>query len=390
MRKEARALLAEANAYFERGRYLDAVGTSRRGLAVQPDEVRFQTLMTRCYVKLGKGREAMDAAKKAMEMDPGRADCHLVLALALWSNRKIDEAMRTIGNSLRLYPNEPALFNVQARLFAAKGRWKESLRAAESGLALRPDDRALLEARGEALSRLGRTQEAQEVLARVVGEDPDQGSALEQLGWNELRSGNFQAAARLFQDALRNNPNDAMARVGLLDCLRAAVPPYRLVAKFNDKMRGLGPGLGLLSMLIFSAIRGVITSLGDVNKTASGWVAICIAVPVCFFLLLKPVSQCFVLFHPIGRDALYPAERALVWWFLVWFGVSLLVLLLIVLAPTRGYFGLFWPAFVGLGAFVLLSFTRDTSKSALVLAHVIGGGFAVFSLGYLVVHARGG
>jgi|GEM_PF-6189235 len=377
--------LQQARAYFDRGMIEDCIGAIRKGQAAEPQNHHYLTLLARCYVKQKKSRDAMKTATQAMQMAPNSAECHIVMALAQWSSQKIDEALKTVDLGLQKHPNQSSLFEIRSRLYAAKSRWKDSLAAAESGLVLRPNSSVLAELRGQALSRLGRTEEAGQVLAGAIADNPDQSSTLAQMGWNELRMGQFQKAARLFQDALRNDPNSSNARLGLLECLRAAVPPYRIVAKVNDRLRGMGRGFAVAPWLIYYLLRSGATAAGESGNGLPPAVGLTLSGLVAVVALIRPVSQGFVLFHPIGHDALYPAERAIAGWFLIWFAISLVSLPLLLAIHNDKLLGMLWPSFLGLFIFTMLSYLRDTSKNMLVLTHVLGGICSVLAVGALVV-----
>jgi len=383
--KTSEPWLSQAWAHFDRGRLEDCIGAIHKGQAANPEDFRFLTLLTRCYVRQRKAREAMKSAQQAIKMSPDHPESHIALTLALWSNRRIDEALKTVASGLQTHPNEPTFFELQSRMLAAKGKWKDSLKAAEQGLTLRPNSPVLAELKGTALSRLGRTDEAHEVLANAIADNPDKASTLEQMGWNELRKGRFSQAAKLFQDALRNDPNRSRARLGLLECLRAMVPPYRAVAKFNDRMRGLGSGFVIGPWVIIVMLRSGAIAAGASAKNFPPVIGLTIIAVLVVFALLRPISQCFVLFHPVGHDALFPAERAIAAWFLGWFVFSAVSLTLLLTVHNDDLPAMLWPSFAGAFAFALLSYTRDTSRKALLTAHVLGGVCSVLAIGAIAV-----
>jgi predicted TPR repeat methyltransferase len=118
------------------------------------------------------------------------------------------------------------------------GDVNRALRLFDRAVAIRPDHPLALARRGLALAQLRRTPEAIESLRCAAAAEPDLAEVRRAIGDLLLQTGQNRAAAAEFHEALRINPQDALASFFLTAAQKtpgAAPPPAAYIQQlFND------------------------------------------------------------------------------------------------------------------------------------------------------------
>jgi tetratricopeptide (TPR) repeat protein len=209
---ETAALVQEAVALCEGGRFVEAVDLVQRALAVDPGNARANKLLAMALHRIGRHDEALAAFDRAIAQQPDFADAHggrgdVLLdlgrhaeavasydqALALvpdsaadWCNRgaalqaleRYDSAVASFDRAIAVAPRFAEAHYNRGGALARLKRHEEALAAYDRALEITPDYADALNNRANALKELGRISEALDSVERALAIQPDHGAAL--------------------------------------------------------------------------------------------------------------------------------------------------------------------------------------------------------------------
>lgn len=104
---DARALIAEGQALYRKGKYKAAVDTLEKALALAPDNKAGLVAYAKALLEQKRLRDALEAAERASRIDGGDAEVHLLLADARQSLGRIDGAIQAYERYLQIAPEGP-------------------------------------------------------------------------------------------------------------------------------------------------------------------------------------------------------------------------------------------------------------------------------------------
>src|SRR5262249_23382870 len=140
---------------------------------------------------------------------------------------------------IRLDPKNTNFLAQLASVRFDQGRWQDVLEIAEQGLRIDPEHVACINFRAMALNKLGRASEARAAIDTALARDPLNAVTHANQGWACLQRGDVTHALEHFREALRLDAEFAMARHGIVECLKTRYIIYRLLLRFMLWMAGL-------------------------------------------------------------------------------------------------------------------------------------------------------
>jgi hypothetical protein len=164
---------------------------------------------------------------------------HYALASILQDRERFEEARLAILEAIRLDPKHTNYLAQLASICCDEGRWHEALEAAEQGLRVDPENITCINLRALALNKLGRAAEARAAIETALARDPLNAVTHANQGWAYLQKGDSARALEHFREALRLDAEFAMARHGIVECLKTRYLVYRLLLRFILWMAGL-------------------------------------------------------------------------------------------------------------------------------------------------------
>jgi tetratricopeptide (TPR) repeat protein len=111
--------------------------------------------------------------------------------------------------------------------------YKEALEKANEGLSIYAEDLTCLNARTQALFRLKNNEEAYETIREALAINPEDDFTHTNVGWHYMEKGKHKTARQHFREALRINPNNARAKQGYKESLKAKLLPYKWMLMFS-------------------------------------------------------------------------------------------------------------------------------------------------------------
>lgn len=306
---------------FERAQLLiqqkrfDLAERELRGiLAEDPDQAEAHSYLALCLLEDDRRwREAVEEAKVAVGLEPDSGFTHYCLGSAYLKGNRTAEARISAKAAIQIDPYNEGYFGLLAGVELVDRKWQAALDAATAGLAIDADDLQCNNIRSVALERLGRSNEAVVAARSNLRRAPDDSMAHAAMGWTALNSGKYQQAQDSFREALRLDPNNEMAKSGMISALNSRSIVFRSVYRFYAWISRFGSQYQFA--IIFGAwfvMRGL-SALGN-RAPALKWLTTPILLLYLLFVILSwiatPLFNTFLRFHSFGRHLL---DRQQIW-----------------------------------------------------------------------------
>lgn len=304
--------IQRAQMLFNRSRYADAERELGMALQVNPHEPWAYALLGACRAAQDDFAKADELGKQALALAPDSADIrHLVARIQLARN-DLAAALKTATETIELDPYDAEHYATRAAVYAQQKKWELALADCDSALAIDPENVDALNVRSHARRAQGDMQTATAELRQALEVDPDDPYSHANLGWTYLQRGELQQAETHFREALRLDPELEVARVGVLETLKAKVPVYRWILNYflwmQTKAAGAQWGIIIGLYVLYRVLAGVAAN----NPSIAPFVAPFLVLYVLFAVatwFAKPLADAALLFHPFGRMALTPQEK---------------------------------------------------------------------------------
>ena len=292
-------------------------------LAQYPRDAHTQRLLGLSLLRQQRTDEALHALRQAIGADPQHPLGYAWLAEAEIEAEDWRAAQRAIGEALRLAPEHAPYHGLLAFTYLGLLQPRAALKAARTGLALDPREGQCQNVQGRALAALGHAQAGAALLVSALANDPESQTTHTNIGLTYLDAHRYRLARQHFAIALRQHPDDDLARQGLLQAFKHRFWLYTLLRwlgrSFFQGLEALGVwrmSTGsrailfripfLLAALAIYLVWPSQTSLRNVGNLA-------VAIPVGLLLLLAALRFSFLTmlrFDKNARHLLSPREVA--------------------------------------------------------------------------------
>lgn len=320
LRRQSRA--AEASQYYQ------------QALAVDPHHVMSLAMLGLCWMSdESKRQQAVEVARRAVALDPDTALLHGVLALVMANAVKEGQkapmqlALVEAQEAVRLDPHSDFTHGVEAQIQLRLRNYAEAEAAAKRALRYNTENTTAAEVLSIALLQQRKDEDNTHLVRYQLERNPEDSSSHTSAGWLALRTGDHKQANQHFLEALRLDPMNEGARLGLVESYRARSGIYRAYIAFAHMMSQFTEGRQNLIM-----IGGLVAYnlLRNVLKTVSPfWASVVMAVWLTFVLwshLARGFSSFLMLFDGYARRSLRQRE---VWEGLTVGGMTTLALVLL-------------------------------------------------------------
>ncbi|MDR3635794.1 MAG: tetratricopeptide repeat protein [Isosphaeraceae bacterium] len=297
---------------FHQNRFDLAGREFRQDLAQDPDNAMGHAFLALCLSQADENAEALHEAAEAVRLDPGQAFGHYVRGVILRDLHQLPDAEAAAREAIRLDPDDPNHFALLSSIALQRRNWTESLATAEQGLALDPEHGLCTNLRAMSLVNLGRKDEAAQTLGSALANDPEDPFTHANQGWAYLHQGDHAKALEHFREALRLDPNNEWARVGVIEALKAHHLLYRLMLRFTLWMSRKSTTAQWGIMLAFVFGRRFLDGLARQNPALKPYIEPVLLLTFGFLLLTWVASPLFNLLlrlNKFGRLALSAEQR---------------------------------------------------------------------------------
>ena len=311
----------------EQGRDALAEPELRRLLGDQPENATAHALLALVLVGLDRLAEGTDAARSAIHLEPALAFAHYAHAVTLWKRNRPDEALVAVEEALRQEPSEADYHALRAAIYFDLRCWPEALAEAEAGLQFDSEHVYANNLRAMALVKLGRKAEAGATIDATLARAPESAWSHANKGWTLLEQGRRRDALTHFRESLRLDPNEAHARAGVVEALKAGNPVYAVMLRYflwMAKLSGRAQGALVLGGYFGNQL---LRSLAASHPAWRPWIGPVLGAYTVFALLTwlaQPFFNLLLWLHPVGRHALDDRQREQAEWVGCCLGMALL------------------------------------------------------------------
>ena len=304
--------IQRAAVLYDQRRYDLAAEAARQTLAQDPEDAEAHALLSLALTQLKRFDEATREAQSAIAADPELPVAHAAHAIVLGERYQFTKARRAAEEAIRLDPADPDLYALLAKIDVMRSKWSSVYETTSRGLAVRPDHTELLRLRSIAAEYLGRPDEAMRDSLAALSTSPDEPQALATHGYQLMLVGRFREARSTFDNALRLDPMNRLARLGLVEMIKATNPIYRSILRFfvwAERLSGLQKWLILLAPAFVYNVLWRTGALGSAQgwllpAAAAAWLALILSTWLAY-----PLSNLALMLHPVGRHALNKNQR---------------------------------------------------------------------------------
>lgn len=330
-------------AAFARGQLLqnqhripDAISCYKQALELDAHHTPSFIMLALCWMNEDDtAAQSLDAARRAVALAPEDAFARSVMALAMNANAKdgqtaaIKEALQQAEEALALDPDSDFSHAVLARLHLRLRDYPRAEVAARAALALDTENSMAAEVLSIALLNQKKDADNQDLIRYQLERDAEDDSAHTSAGWMAVMKGDHKAANQHFLEALRLNPMNENARMGLIESYRARSWFYRSYLRFCHWMNQFTEGRqnaimigGFIGYKVLSGyLKGVSPFLA--NVVIGAWLIFAL-----WSHLARGLSTFFVTMDRFARQALRPREywEGVVVGWLIFFGLASMIL----------------------------------------------------------------
>lgn len=311
------------DAAFARGRLLqsqhrtqDAIACYKQALELDAHHTLSYIMLALCWMQEDDtAPKSIDAAQRAVALEPENPFSRSVLALALNANAKdgqnaaIKAALQQAEEAVNLDPDSDFSHAVLSRLHLRLRDYPKAEASARAALSLDTENTMAAEVLSAALLLQKKDGDNEDLIKYQLERNAEDDSAHTSAGWMAVMKGDHKKANQHFLEALRLNPMNENARLGLIESFRARSWPYRLQLKFAHFMNQFTEGRQTAIMLGGFICYKVVSSYLKTVSPILG--AVVIGAWLMFVLwahLARGLSSAFIVMDRFAREALRPRE----------------------------------------------------------------------------------
>ncbi len=259
----------------DRDRYKIAIEYLNKTLEESPDDSDALGLLALCLVLTDREREAHEPARRAIELNPESSYLHYVNALVIFSDEhwvarklhsvpgfkeqgekaRLSAAHSAVRVSIELDPYDADSHHLRAQILYHLSKYELALDVIQTTLTIDPDYADAHMLRSKILQLKGKTEGAAAAAELALEIEPEDDDAHDTRGWVYIQQNRIDEAIDHFTEALRIDPNNLIARVGLTCARKSKNRIYAGLLRFNMRVERFGDKsfwiLGLCILPIF-------------------------------------------------------------------------------------------------------------------------------------------
>lgn len=184
--KSAEELLLSGGHLAGKGDWEGTLPYFREAVKKKPDYGVDYLLLGEAYFELGRYTEAIEPFKEAIRLKPDNAAAHCRLGLAYWSSGRDMLAIESFKQAISIQPDYAEAYNWLGCVYSKVGRYTEAIEAFKEAIRIKPDYAEAHYNLGVNYGNLGRHMEAIEALKMAIRIQPDYALAHFNLGLGYL------------------------------------------------------------------------------------------------------------------------------------------------------------------------------------------------------------
>jgi predicted TPR repeat methyltransferase len=195
-----------------------------RVLETAPDHARALHYAGVLAHQEGRSGEAITLIEKSLTLEPDSADCYSNLGIVLQSAGRLEAAIDAYRRAIAIDPRHANAHSNLGVLLRAAGTPAEAEAAYRTAIEIEPGHIDAYTNLGILLNGLGRTEEAAACYCKVITLRPKHREARRLLALAHCVLGDIGEAIRIFENWLKEEPDDPIARHMLAACTGRDVP----------------------------------------------------------------------------------------------------------------------------------------------------------------------
>lgn len=344
------AVYQRAHLLYDQGRFDHAAEWFQKALAIEPEHGLACAYLAMCWCRNETDHpKAVAAARRAVSLEPENAFVHSILAICLLDSAKpgqeaiMREGLASAEKAVELDPDLSLAFSVRGHAHIRLRKYKQAEADARQALHLDTTNTMATQVLSIALMQQRKDADLDSLVDWQLQENPDDDHSHIAAGFRALQQGRHKEASTHFGEALRIDPDNEMARHGLIESMRSRNFIYRWYYQFASFMQRFGEGKGTAIMIGGYILYRVV--LGSIKDTQPALAGILIGAWLTFALwtfLARGIGSLLMLTDRFARLAMKPKEKweGLVVGGLVLASLALLGLTIVYQSGTAGYFAL--------------------------------------------------
>ena len=382
---------------LHRSRFAEAAEWFQRGIGTDPNHAPSYAMLALSWTRDDTHKEqAVDAARRAIALEPEMSFYRSVLAIAMANRAKdgqnsvIRLALVEAQEATRLDPDSDFAHAVEARLQLRLRNYPEAEAAARRALALDTENTSAAEVLSAALLLQKKDEDNASLVNYQLQNNPEDDATHTSAGWLALSKGDHKTANGHFLEALRLNPMNEGARLGLVESYRARSFVYNsfirfchMMSRFSDRGQN---GIMFGGLIVYNVLRNVLKHVSPFLSS----VLVAVWLTLVFWShLARGFSSFFMVFDRYARRSLKAREM---WEGIAVGGVTIAALVFLAMSIAKGSdvhqiaaITLFSSAIVSAAAF-----TNDhyIGKWVYGVAALIAAGGALFCVTAILIPMR--
>ena len=318
--------LLRANQLIQLQRFEAAENELIKSLALDPENFLAYASLAICCASRGDIASAEEAVDRAISLAPDVAYPFYVQAMVCLEKSEFQDALDSIRIAIRLAADDANNYWLRGCILSEMQRHDKAVANAAKGLTFDPVHLGCLRLLAGSLQALGHVKEARSVASRLLTHSPEDAQGHLVLGRLALSNQDSRTAFAHFRQAIRSNPNDDNARLGLIEALLAQRSFMARLLKYRSELESSMSRSAIASQRIKDktlsreekqkAERQQLTSSQEDQAIFGRLFISLVAVPLCNF---------FFQFSSDGRLLLTVRERTyatcatlyICWWFAI-------------------------------------------------------------------------
>jgi len=256
--------------------------------------------------------EATRHAELAIASDPNDAIGYYALAFSKHQRRDYSASMEAGNTAIALDPYDADSYAIVASSQFQIRQYAEALETAERGLKVDPEHGSCTNLRSLSLERLGRGDEAIDAANAQLRRDPDDASSHAAVAFAHLNQGEYKHAQVSFREALRLDPTNEFARLGMIQAINSGNVLYRGLYRYFVWIGRLDQRMAFALMIGFYLLVNNIDRIAEAVPLLMPYTTAIIMAYVVFALstwIASPLMNTALRLHPFGRHLLNGKER---------------------------------------------------------------------------------
>jgi tetratricopeptide (TPR) repeat protein len=231
--------------------YAKAEVTLRRALRLQPDSPETLYLLAQTLTDESRPLDALDLLLRAHKLAPQNTDIIFLMAQVSMSQNYFEDAIPLLESGLQIAPRRPDLLAALGESYFMAGKVDKAIEEFKKLVDVEGSARSYAFV-GLSYRNLGRFDEAKQYFQQGLKLDSHNSFCLFNLGYIAERQGEAGQAEKMFEEALRFNPNyaDALLEMANLRIVQKRFPEAEdLLRKYVKVSREPGTGYYKLAMV---------------------------------------------------------------------------------------------------------------------------------------------